>query len=346
MGKRNALPTESCSTGINHVVGRAIAVAAIAVCIIGTPVFAADPDSPDTLSVVDVIACRDLQEEDDLLVAVHYNIDYSVTGEPSQTAQELFIIRLFSSDGSTLHGAVQPYPFYNDGYSQGVAGLYFPAADGLVWNTAYIVQIAGNPAHYASPPSVNHALDGGDYSGFDGQEDNRAALYQWVIDSAEDLESNWTATLLEHTDVGTILDETGQTYYAGAIPGLQALCPQCFYIEALTVDYTERDWGTDQADEYAARYDDTFIGDGMDAIADLFEVEAQLLGGILFVLFPTVFLIIMSFRWFSDSTPALIGAPCIMAMGALMGFFSMGVFAVAGLCYAIFIAYVLFFRTS
>jgi len=328
--------------------GRAAAVAVLSCIVLTAPgiVLAADPASPDTLEFCDVVVCRDLLEEDDFFVGVHYNILYDPTEEPSQTAQQLFTIRLLSADGETQLGAVQPYPYYNTGYDQGAAGLYFDADEALVWSTAYILQIAGNPAYYAAPPSVNHALAGDDYSGMDGQEDNQVALYTFIVATAEALETNWSTTLLERTDIGTVLDEVGQTYFSAAIPGLQSLCPQVYFIQALTMDYTERDWGTDMADTYAARYDGTFVGDGMSAIAGLFDVEPQLLGGIIFVLIPLLAVMVMCLRWFHDTTPALIAAPLIMACGALLGFFSMGVFAVAGLCCALFAGYVIFFRTS
>jgi len=301
---------------------------------------------PDTLEIVDVYVVRDLLEEDDFFVAVHYNIDYSVTGEPTQTAEDLFVIRLLSDDGAEQLGAVSPYPFYNTGYSQGLAGLYFDSDESLSWGTSYIVNIAGNPAWYGTPPTISYSLTGGDYSGLDGQAANQAALATFLIGVFEDLETNWSTTLLERTDVGTVLDETGQTYASAAVPGLQALCPDIYFVRAVTADYSERDWGTDQADLYAARYDDTWVGDGMSAIADLFHVEEQLLGGILFVFLPLILVMILCNRLFFDSTPALIAAPLIMACGAVMGFFSFGVYAVAVICYALFIGYVLFFRTS
>lgn len=304
----------------------------------------ADPDDPDALEIRDVIACRDLVEEDDMAVAVHYNILYDPTAEPAETAQELFLVRVL--DGVDQLGVVRPYPYYNDGYDQGIVVLYWSAADAPTWEDEYTVRIQGTPAAWGTPPVTNFTLGSSSYSGLDGQAANQQALYLWMVDAVESLESNWTVSLLEHTDEGAILNETGQSYMTGAVPGLRSLCPGLFWIQSTAIDTTPRTWGTAQADLYAARYDGTWVGDAMDGAADLFGVSAQLIGSILFVLIPFILIMVVSERTFYTSTPALIALPLLMAMGALMGFFSMAFFAICVICFVLFLGYVLFFRTS
>lgn len=299
---------------------------------------------PDTLEVVDAIACRDLLEEDDLFLAVHYNILYDPTAEPADTAQELFLVRLM--DGTDQLGVVTPYPYYNDGYDQGIVGLYWDAGSAPTWEGAYTIQVSGTPAAWATPPSTTFVLGPSSYSGLDGQTANRQALYEWMVQAVEALESNWSVTLLETTEEGSVLDETGQTYLTAAIPGLQSLCPQLFWIQTASMDTEPRSWGTAQADLYAARFDGTWVGDGMDAVADLFHVTPQLLGGLLFVLLPFIGVIILAERAFHTSTPALICLPLLLAMGSLLGFLSFMVFGIVVLAFVLFLGYVLFFRTS
>jgi hypothetical protein len=322
---------------------RAAIAAAILLLSLAGPVLA-DPDNPDALTIEGAIVCRDLLEDDDLFVAVHYNILYDPTAEPTDTAQELFLVRLM--DGADQLGVVQPYPYYNDGYDQGIVGLYFDAASAPTWGDPYTVQLMGTPAAWATPPSTSTVLGPSAYSGLSGTTENQEALYDWFIPAIESLESNWSVTLLETSEEGAILDETGQTYMTGAIPGLQSLCPQLFWIQSVAMDTEPRSWGTGQADLYEARFDGTFIGDGMDAVADLLHVTPQLLGGLLFVLLPFIGLVILTERWFHTSTPALITLPILMALGALCGFLSLWVLAIVVTCFVLFIGYVLFFRTS
>lgn len=304
----------------------------------------ADPDPPDTLEILDAIACRDLIEEDDMFVAVRYNILYDPTAEPTETAQELFLIRLM--DGVDQLGVVTPYPYYNDGYDMGIVGLYFDADEALVWETAYTIELRGTPAAWATPPETSLVLGESMYSGFDGQEENQEALYTWMVEAVGALESNWSVSLLESTESGSILDETGQTYMTSAIPGLVSLCPQLFWIQSVDMDTTARTWGTGQADLYAARFDGTWVGDGMDAMADMLHVTPQFLGGVFLVLLPFILLVILCERLFNTSTPALIILPVLMGMGAVLGFLSMAVFAIIVLMFVLFLGYVLFFRTS
>lgn len=299
-------------------------------------------DPPDTLEIRGAAAFRDLLETGDMLVAVHYNIDYSITGEPSDTARDLFLIRLM--EGADELGVVTPYPFYNDGYDQGIAALYWSAADAPAWEGTYMVRIQGNPAAFASPPSVSQALS--TWSGVEGQGPNQQALHDWMVSAIQSLESNWSVTLLEASDSGYIVNATGHAYITGAIPGIQQLCPSLFWIAQQTMDTSTREWGTAQADLYAARFDDTWVGNGLGATADLLHVSPQFLGGMLFVLVPFIAAIIFSEKVFFTSTPALILLPLLMGMAALMGFFSMAVLALAVICFVLLIGYVLFFRTS
>jgi hypothetical protein len=304
----------------------------------------ADPAVPDTLAIQDAIVCRDLLETGDFFVAVHYLILYDPTAEPTDTAQDLFLVRLM--DGADELGVVTPYPYYNDGYDQGIVALYFSAADAPTWGDPYTVTLQGTPAAWATPPTTSLVLGPSNYSGLTGQAENQAALYGWMIDAIESLESNWSVTLLETSEEGAILDETGQTYMTGAIPGLQALCPPLFWIQAVDMDTTARTWGTAQADLYEARFDGTWVGDGIDAVADLLHVTPQLLGGLFLVLLPFIGLVILCERSFNTSTPALILLPVLMGMAAVLGFLALWVLALVVICFVLLIGYVLFFRTS
>lgn len=303
---------------------------------------AAEPDVPDTIEVADAYAFRDLLEDGDVLVAVRYNIDYSVTGEPSQPVDDLYLIRLM--DDSTEEGSVSPYPYYNDGYGQGITALYWSATDAPDWGGAYTVEIQGSPAAWATPPSDSLSL--GSWSAVSGQEANQQALTDWMVAAVQELETNWSVTLLESTDAGTVLNDTGTSYITSAISGIKSLCPELVYIRSSEMDTTTRDWGTDQADLYAARFDDTWVGDGLDSVSDLLGVTPQLIGGLMFVLLPFILLVIFCEKVFLTSTPALIALPLLMGMSSLLGFFSMFVFAIAVVCFVLLIGYVLFFRTA
>jgi len=325
-------------------VGRAGAAALAVLILLVSPVLA-DPPAPDTLEIRDLVVVRNTIEDGDYAVLLLYNIAYT-DSYPDDSSQDLFRIRLMSVDGETELGAVRPYPYYNSGYDYGLACLYFDADSAPTWETSYIVELAGNPAEWSTIPRITRTLVLSDYCGFEDQEANQEAAASFLLDVLADIEVNWSTTLLETSSSGTILSTTGEAYVINAVPGASAIAPSIFYTQAYTPEYEQREWDTTQADTYAARFADSWVGNGLQKAADGLHVSYQLLGTVLFGVPLFVFVMIFCQRKFHDSTPALVAGMGVLLCCVLLGFTSMAVLGVMGIAYAMFIGYVVFFRTS
>lgn len=348
MATRQPLPARPDGVSEHHVLGRRVAraVACVVAIFLALPwTVLADPAVPDTLEVRDLVVVRNTIESGDYAILLLYNIYYS-GAPPSQSAQELFRIRLMSVDGTTELGAVLPYPYHNSGYDYGLACLYFDSASAPTWETSYIVELSGNPAEWTTIPVVTKTLVMADFSGFEDQEANQEVAETFIREACADTEVNWDTTLLNTSASGTILSTTGETYVVSAVPGSPNMAPGVFYTQTYTPQYEERDWDTTLADTYTSRFADSWVGKGLQRAADDLHVSYHLLGTVLFAVPPFILVMIFCQRRFHDSTPALIAGAAIMLCCVLLGFTSMAVLGILGISYAMFIGYVLFFRTS
>ena len=115
--------------------------------VMAVPVFAID--DPDALTIHTVFAYRHCLEEDDMLLLIDETIDYSITGEPTETATDAYLVRLINATTSAELASVAPYSYHNSGYDRGLVAIYFSAADlpALGWNPVapgYTIQLTGN----------------------------------------------------------------------------------------------------------------------------------------------------------------------------------------------------------
>ena len=322
----------------------AIFIAGIFMVAFPGPASAADPANPDLIQVTSVLVSTNITAEHDFVLVFHYNIYYSGS-TPNETAQDIFIFSLLSTDGSEELGAVLPYPYYNAGFDQGASAVYFNAFDAPTWGQAYILRIAGNPAYFNDPPILNYYLASSDYWDSGNQTENQAYMGDYILNVADDLEVQWDTELTEQTVVGTVLSETGEAYFRGAIPGLQVMCPNIFYVRAISPTYEERAWATTQSDVYQARFQDTFVGDALDAAGGLFNVEARVISGG-FILAAIIGTMIICQVKFGNTTPGLIAGGGIFVFGAVMGWVSGTIMGITGLLFALYIGYTLFFKSA
>lgn len=308
-------------------------------------VLAAEPNPPDDIAIKSVCVTSNITEAGDFVLAFHYRIHYD-GDEPDEAADELFIFSLIDADGETELGAVLPYPYYPlSGYDQGVSGFFFDATDAPDWEEEYILRIAGNPGKFASPPEVNYYMASTDYYDSGNQTENQEYLGDYIIAKAKLLTINWDITLVTDTDAGTVLSETGESYFRSAIPGLQVMCPDIFWIRATPPEFEYREWGEEQATTYIERYEDTWVGDALDDTGDLFGVERTLItGGFILAAMATV--MVVSQVRFTTTTPGLIAGGIIFLCGSVMGFVHMAMMAIVAILFALYVGYILFFKPS
>lgn len=306
-----------------------------------TPVLAtADPDSVQFISVH---ANRHLYETGDYMLMIHYAINYGAL--PDDPVDETFIFRLMDTDGSTELGANIAYPFADDGYGQGIVTLYWPAAEAPAWDGLYIVRASGNPSAFANPPVYNYTMVPSDYCSETDQEGQQENMATWLLDVAMALEVAWDASLLDLTDTGVVLSTTGESYFRYAVPGLQVLAPELFYVQVSQPDWGEQSWGTNQSANYTSRYEGTWVGDAIDDAASLFSIEPVMISGT-FILGACVAFIILSAKRFQTTLPGFIAGIALTTCGGLMGWISPAMLGVIGMMFALYIGYFLLFQRA
>lgn len=201
--------------------------------------------SPDSLTLNSVNVYRNALELNDQLYLVTGNISYTVNPVEG-TAYDLFLARLM--DGATELKSVEPYAFYNDGYSYFVLGLYFSAAEvtamGMGWGdgTGYSIRLDANPALSwtdSPPPSVSVGVfdswyDGGTVAATTIQ------LTLKVRTLAVATENTWGVTLTELLAGERKFNTNGEDYFTTSIPNLRLMTPSLFSQSLIQPDFPEK----------------------------------------------------------------------------------------------------------
>lgn len=321
---------------IAQIVG-AVILSLSLICLAALPSIAADVRQINSLSVF-----RHLLEEDDFLLVFHYTITHDTP--PGYPVGRYYHFRLMDSTGEEELGSTSPYPYYDDGYGEGVGALYFSAEDAPGWEGSHIMRIEGNPElHDPVPDPANYPLALSNYSPALTQAENRELLGDYIIEITESLEIDWGVKLTTVLDTGTILNTTGEAYFAGTISGLIYMAPQLFAVQSSVPSDETREWGSDTADAARTRYDDTWVGESLSALGNFLGVDWQVATS-LFVLVGAIALFGLSAWKFQTSLPGFLGAAVLMIMGFLMGWVSAAVMGVATLLAAMYFGYILVFR--
>ena len=302
------------------------------------PAYAADYQS-----ILSCKAFHNLLETGDMLVVAHYDIHYDTL--PTTSVDKYYHFKIYDTDGITTLAMASPYAYYNSGYDQGVVSWYFSAASAPTWGEPYTISISGNPEYHTAPiPAISYGLLSSDYSSYTTQADNRDALGDYILSIAHSLQSDWGYVMSSTTDVGEILSTTADSYFRSTIPCIAYMAPQIFAIQNSTVDWgTPLHPGTTQADTYASRYAGTWVGDILDNT--FLGLQGNMWTGFLIVLLCLVIFVI-SYRMFGTTIPALIGSYILILMGFLMGFMAPVIFGIVTLAAAIYIGYIIYFRSS
>jgi hypothetical protein len=315
----------------------------LVVVLLATPAWA-DPADPTNLQVESVKVFRHVVEADDFVLVFHYNIHYD-TGQPDDPANKLFTFRLLDTNGVDYLGATIPYAYYNSGYDQGCATFYFPEGEAPDWEGSYILRISGNPEYFSSPPLASRTLLTSDYSQLETPLENRTLLGNYILDIARDLEINWTTPLLYAGSLGTVLNSTGETYFRGAVTGLQVMAPQIFAVQTTTPEYTPAEYTSAQGQLYENRFEDTWVGKNLVYFGEQFHVKWNMITGII-VLGVIIALAVVCQTRYGTTKPALIGGAIVMLGGTVLGWVAPAIMAIFVIFFALFLGYVWMFRTS
>jgi hypothetical protein len=342
MGKGDVPPTAGAGRNsfLAGRIGKAAIAALTAITLLTSAPVAADPASPDELEILSVYVAKGLYREDDYLLVFHYNISYAVP--PSTPVNDLFHFRLLDTDGETVIGAANIYPYNSGGYYEGAGALYFGPEVAPTWDEPLVLQIRGNPEYWSSPPTINYTLAISDYSPHDLPWDNHDVMGAYIIDVAMSLEIDWDVIMLTESELGTVLSTTGETYFRGTIKGLHLFVPELLAVTTTDPDYTPSDYGTDRADEYVSRWEDTWMESAMDGIRDL-GFEPTLITGMVTLLLIGLMFAISHSIW-GTTDPAFNAGIIVFFMSYLMGFMAPAVMALVTVFAGIYIVYIWMFR--
>lgn len=339
---------------LNKVFGRNCIIVATLTIVITSLAFSAlpafaDPAGPDTTPTITMIHVnQNVVLSGDMVFTGYYNIPYATL--PTLTADKLFIIRLFSTDGTTELGSVTPFAYsgFKNGYNEGAFSLYFTSSLvtslGLVWDRPYILQIAENPSEFATPLIWNTTIATGDYTTLTTHADNQADLASQVFSLGSSLSATYNQSIFSTSGgSGSALTDIGEAYFRGAIPGLQNMAPSLFVIQVDNLDYTNTAWTTNAFDAYMTRFASSWVGAAQTAVGNTFGMSGNMAMGMIFIAPLCIILLVFSGMKFRTTDPGLIGAAVILEMGAVMGWVPAALFATIFQLMAIYIGYLIFF---
>jgi hypothetical protein len=308
----------------------------------------ADPDSSPTISQIHVN--RNVVETGDMVFTAFYEIPYATP--PTLSADQTFFFRLMDTVGTTELGSVTPFAYsgYHYGYGKGITALYFSAAQvtalSLIWSSAYIMQIAENPSQFATPLKWNTTVAAGDYVTFTDASLNQVDLAQQIYTIGNPLGVVFNKSLFTAVGSTEVLTADGETYFRGAINGLQSMAPALFSIQQNTVDVTARTWTTTAFDAYITRFNGTWVGDAMAATGDQFGMSGNMAMGMIVIAPLCLGCLVLSGMKFRTTDPGLVAASVVLEMGAVMGWVPAVIFATIFQFMGIYIAYLIFFSRS
>ena len=298
------------------------------------------PDSSPTLSQIHVN--RNLVSDNDSLYYFVYNLPYAAWSSNNVTADQAFCFKLMN--GSTELGIMTPFVHFDKGYNYGIAALYFPASANLTWGTQYTIRISENPAQFTAPVDFNTTIQTSAYSSENTTAANQVELAANLYDMGQTLQSAYNKILFQIVGSQVVLADEGETYFRGAIKGLQAMAPSLFLIQQIPVNTEPADWTIEQFDQYAHRFDDVWVGASENATAEQIGAPTSDLAMALIIILPlSILAIIFSAMKFRRAEPGYITAAVFLIMGILMGWMPAAIFASLYQGAAIYTAYLIFY---
>ena len=225
------LPTYICILLITFI------VATICLFGIGTPVLAEDPTNY-TVTIPTAKAFQNVFQTGDILIIFEYDIAYVTT--PTVAVSDLFFTQLMAADGITV---LTPTDKLLPTYNYNMSAFYFTAADvtalGLVWGTAYYIEIDGTASFAPAFTPVQYQLIAAKWiTGIAALTAGYIRTY--LIDTlVPDIQTHSGTTYLTSTANGTVLNTAGRILVISAIPYLDTPIPQLFQLAVQQVQVTQ-----------------------------------------------------------------------------------------------------------
>jgi len=286
---------------------RAAGVAVVALTLLGwwlpQPAHALIAYPSSDPEVIQFNAYRNVLETGDFLVIVYENTPYATA--PGVNYSEAYVWRMYDTDGTSELAQASGYNYHSRGYGYNAVNFYFSAAElatlGLAlyptyWEQAYVFRLSGTfgADTFLVPRNYNFTISPSDYSSLTDTAEVKVAIAQRIIDIATDLNNKWgLATDYELTyssETGTTLSIYGQSFFRGAIYGVQAMAPSIFPLAISNVDVDARTWTTAYAANLEGQYAGTYLEPAFTAGEGFFDVSYNVMG-ILIILIVCAFII-------------------------------------------------------
>lgn len=237
-------------------------------------------DNPDSNPTVeDIWVWRNILETGDVLMIVFENTPYATT-PTDYTYSEAFVWRWMN--GTTELAQAEGYDYNEDGYGYNVIGFYLDASDAPAWAGTYTLTLSGKPSAFASPPQYSYNIPSSSYSALTDTDDVQASIADRIITIANDLRSRWgltsTTTLIQETETATVLSLNGQTFFRGAIYGIQGMAPAAFPLTVASIFTDWATWSDNYTDNLTSQLAGTDIDAGFTAGETFFGTDYNLLG--------------------------------------------------------------------
>jgi len=304
--------------------------------------------APDTLKIHSAVVSKNLAENGDMLVAAHYEVAWDATEDyPTEPIDDYILCQMMTTTGSYTYAAVSPYPFVDDGYGEGVVSFYFTSDQvdilGLEWLQNYMIRITTKLGWVAPVEKYDYTLSDTDYCPSEYTSNNRLWLKQWVLDTAQSLETNWGLTAsLTTVSIESVLSEYGEMYFLQAIPGLRFLCPDLFTYTLFCPDVPSGSGTPTLAEDLKDRgeYDGTIVESGLDTLASIFGSE--IVGLNLIAIGLIGLLMGLSYWQLQNTRPGMILGLYTLPIGAELHFTELVVVGFIGILFTLFTAKILF----
>ncbi len=307
------------------------------------PVKAVISQPTETPTISTFKANHNLVELGDMLIYAGYDIPYDSV--PNVTAEQSFMFRLMDSTLTTELASIAPFAYseFSNGYNKGVISFYFEASTAPTWGVQYYIRISENPSQFSAPVSWDYLIPTTAYSSLTSQTDNQIELASNIKEMAHTLQSEFGHTILEPSSGGNVLSSPyGETYFRGAIYGIQVMAPTLFLVQLVQLDTTSTNWTTAQFDTYEHRFDATWVGPAENATASQFGVTPSAIMSVPVLLLCIGACIVSSMKYHRIE-PGLVGCAVFLIMGVLMGWLPIPAFAALNQFMGIYTSYVWFY---
>lgn len=306
---------------------------------------------PDTLKIDSIRAYSgviDATGTKDLLVVVEYEIDYAIL--PAEPANEAFICR-FMRAGVELN-AGEIYPFNDKGYGRGVCSFYWTVQekndDSIEFSDpsgeAYEVCVQGTPTAFATPPKIcATTIEWRDAT------KTESLLETDILNIAGSLEldPDWAPFDLATAISGArVLTASGEDFFLGSIPNLNAMAPDIFTSGVSQPFVEERSHPKTYSNTLQNFWANTPVDTWLTSVASFLQMQKIVVSSLIALFIMGLIVWIVTIKSNGHFEMGLLAAAVVLPFFVRVGWFSMAIGALVGFMAILAIGWAFFLRRA